>query len=162
MTHIRQATSADISLIHSLIRELAEFEREPHSVKITEEELLRDGFGPNPCYECLIAEEDGVPAGSALYFPVYSTWRGRGLHLEDLFVRPQFRGRGVGKALLSRVAAIAVERGCTKLQWDVLDWNQPAIDFYHSIGAYMLNEWRIMRVTGDALLTLASSKEVTA
>lgn len=155
MITIRQATAADIPLMHSLIRELAEYEREPHSVKLTEEELLRDGFGPTPCYECVIAEVDGSPAGSAIFFPVYSTWRGRGVHLEDLFVRPQFRGRGVGKALLRRVAAIAVERGCTKLQWDVLDWNQPAIDFYHSIGAVMLSEWRIMRMTGDAIQALA-------
>ncbi|QNI33370.1 GNAT family N-acetyltransferase [Alloacidobacterium dinghuense] len=162
MTTIRHATPADIPLMHALIRELAEFEREPQSVKITEEQLLRDGFGPSPCYECLIAEEDSVAAGSALFFPVYSTWRGRGLHLEDLFVRPQFRGRGIGKALLSRVAAIAVEKGCAKLQWEVLDWNQPAIDFYHSIGAHMLHEWRIMRVTGDALQALASPGEVSA
>ena len=158
MIRIRPATPADVPLIRDLIQELATYEREPNSVKITEEQLLADGFRPNPCYECLIAEEDGVPAGSALFFPVYSTWRGRGLHLEDLFVRPQFRGRGIGKALLRRVAAIAVEKGCTKLQWEVLEWNQPAIDFYRSLDASMLDEWRRMRVTDEALATLAAGQ----
>ncbi len=162
MTTIRQATPSDIPLIHSLVRALAEYEREPNAVKITENELLRDGFGPNPYYECLIAEEDGQPAGFALYFPIYSTWQGPSLHLEDLFVRPEFRGRGTGKALLQAVAAAAVRRGCARLQWDVLDWNQPAIDFYHSIGAVMLDEWRRMRVTGDALQLLATPDAVTA
>ena len=157
MIHIRPATSADVPLMLEFIHELAEFEREPHSVKMTEDQLLEDGFGTDPQYECVIAECDGSRAGWALFFPIYSTWRGRGLHLEGLFVRPQFRGRSIGKALLRRVAAIAAERGCTKLQWEVLDWNQPAIDFYHAIGAFMLNEWRIMRVTGDALAALAAS-----
>jgi len=162
MIRIRPATPSDVPLIRSLIHELATYEREPHSVQITEEQLLADGFSLSPCYECIIAEDDGVPAGSALFFPVYSTWRGRGLHLEDLFVRPQFRGRGIGKALLSRVASIAIEKGCTKLQWEVLDWNQPAINFYHSIGAHMLDQWRIMRVTGDALEALGATSEVSA
>ena len=161
MIAIRQATPADIPLMHSLVRALAEYEREPHAVKITEEQLLRDGFGPNPYYECLIAEEDGQPAGFALYFPIYSTWQGPSLHLEDLFVLPGFRGHGLGKALLQAVAAAAIKRGCARLQWDVLDWNQPAIDFYHSIGAVMLGDWRRMRMTGDALQSLAAP-EVTA
>jgi GNAT superfamily N-acetyltransferase len=103
-----------------------------------------------------------VSAGFALYFPIYSTWQGPSLHLEDLFVQPEFRGHGIGKALLQAVAAAAVRRGCTRLQWDVLDWNQPAIDFYQSIGATMLNDWRRMRVTGDAIKALAASSEVTA
>ncbi|HSY72140.1 MAG TPA: GNAT family N-acetyltransferase [Alloacidobacterium sp.] len=162
MTRIRLATPSDIPLMHSLVHALAEFEREPHSVEITEEQLLRDGFGAHPYYECLIAEEDGVPAGFALYFPIYSTWQGPSLHLEDLFVLPEFRGRGVGKALLNQVAAAAVKRGCARLQWDVLDWNQPAIDFYHSIGATMLGDWRRMRMTGDTLKALGAASEVTA
>jgi GNAT superfamily N-acetyltransferase len=162
MTRIRLATPSDIPLMHSLVHALAEFEREPHSVEITEEQLLRDGFGAHPYYECLIAEEDGVPAGFALYFPIYSTWQGPSLHLEDLFVLPEVRGRGVGKALLNQVAAAAVKRGCARLQWDVLDWNQPAIDFYHSIGATMLGDWRRMRMTGDALKALCAASEVTA
>src|SRR5277367_999638 len=115
MTRIRPATPSDIPLIRALIHELATYEREPHSVQITDEQLLRDGFGdgsgPARYYECLIAEHDGAPAGFALFFPIYSTWRGRSLHLEDLFVRPQFRGGGIGKTLLNRVAAIAIERG---------------------------------------------------
>jgi GNAT superfamily N-acetyltransferase len=162
MITIRPATPDDIPLVHSLIRALAEYEREPHSVHITEEQLLRDGFGTNPYYECVIAESDGAPAGFALYFPIYSTWQGPSLHLEDLFVRPEFRGLGIGKALLNHVAAAALKRGCTRLQWDVLEWNQPAIDFYQSIGATMLHEWRRMRVTGDALQSLGARTEVSA
>ncbi len=162
MTSIRPATAADIPLMHTLVRALAEYEREPHSVEITEEQLLRDGFGPNPYYECLIAEEDGKAAGFALYFPIYSTWQGPSLHLEDLFVLPEFRGKGIGKALLNHVAAAAVKRGCARLQWDVLEWNHPAIHFYQSIGATMLPDWRRMRMTGDAIKTLAAPSEVTA
>jgi len=162
MTHIRSATPADVPLIYSFIRELAEYEREPHAVRITEMELLRDGFGENRYYECLIAEEDQQAAGFALYFPIYSTWQGPSLHLEDLFVRPEFRGRGIGKALLREVAAAAVKRGCKRLQWDVLEWNGPAIRFYHSIGATMLQEWRRMRVTDQALQALAAADEVRA
>jgi len=162
MTTIRPAMSSDIALMYSLVRALAEYEREPHSVKITEEQLLRDGFGPNPYYECLIAEEDGQAAGFALYFPIYSTWQGPSLHLEDLFVLPKFRGKGIGKALLNHVAAAASRRGCARLQWDVLDWNQPAIDFYNSIGAIMLPDWRRMRMTGDAIKALAAATEVSA
>jgi len=162
MITIRPATPADIPLMHSLVRALAEYEREPHSVQITEEQLLRDGFGPRPYYECLIAEHDGKPAGFALYFPIYSTWQGPSLHLEDLFVLPEFRGSGIGKALLNQVAAAAVRRGCVRLQWDVLDWNRSAIDFYHSIGAIMLPDWRRMRMTGEALQALAASSEVPA
>lgn len=154
---IRPATKADVPLILSLIRELAAYEREPDAVETTEADLLRDGFGPNPVIHCLIAEAEGQPAGFALYFFNYSTWRGRpGIHLEDLFVRPEFRGRGVGKALLAAVARVAVERRCGRLQWDVLEWNQPAIDFYQSIGARFMSEWRIMRMTDDALAALAA------
>ena len=161
MIRIRPATPSDVPLIRSLIHELATYEREPHSVRITEEQLLQDGFGPERYYECLIAEYDATPAAFALFFPIYSTWRGRSLHLEDLFVRPQFRGKGIGKALLTRVAAIAVERNCARLQWDVLAWNQPAIDFYRGLDATMLDEWRRMRVTDDALAVLGAGQTVT-
>jgi GNAT superfamily N-acetyltransferase len=161
MTLIRPAQPADAPLILSLIRELAAYEREPHAVIATEDDLLRDGFGPQRYFECLIAEEDSQPAGFALYFFNYSTWRGRpGIHLEDLFVRPPHRGRGIGKALLARVAAVAQERQCGRLQWDVLDWNQTAIDFYHSLGAKFLDEWRIMRVADESLLQLAAKAQV--
>ena len=159
MTHIRTATPADIPFMFALVRELAEYEREPHSVKITEDQLRADGFGAERYFDCLIAEVNGAPAGFALFFPIYSTWQGRSIHLEDLFVRPAFRGLGLGKALLQRVAAIAVERGCARLQWDVLDWNQPAIDFYRGLNAEMLDDWRRMRVTGAALTALAGDQE---
>ncbi|MFZ0663607.1 MAG: GNAT family N-acetyltransferase [Acidobacteriaceae bacterium] len=156
MVHIRKATPSDVPLILTLIRHLAEYEREPHSVIMTEEQLLRDGFGSERYYECLIAESDGAPAAFALFFPVYSTWQGRSLHLEDLFVLPEFRKLGIAKALLRRVAAIAVERGCARLQWDVLEWNTLALDFYRSLGAATLDEWRIMRLSGAALKALAA------
>jgi GNAT superfamily N-acetyltransferase len=162
MTSIRPAAAADIPLMHSLVRALAEYEREPHSVQLTEEQLLQHGFGSQPYYECLIAEEDGQPAGFALFFPIYSTWQGPSIHLEDLFVLPAFRGKGIGKALLKQVAGIAAKRGCARLQWDVLDWNQPAIDFYHSIGAVMMHDWRGMRMTRDAIKALAAQDEVSA
>lgn len=159
MIAIRQATPADAPLILAFIRDLAEYEREPHSVTMTEEQLLRDGFGPGSYFECLIAVADSAPAGFALFFPIYSTWKGRSIHLEDLFVRPAFRGHGIGKALLQRVAALAVKRGCSRLQWDVLDWNTPAINFYRGIGADMLDQWRRMRITGPALNALAQTKQ---
>src|SRR5450631_4118475 len=157
MHSIRTATPADIPLILDLIRALATYEREPDAVKTTATDLLRDGFGEHPCFECLIAESSSQePAGFALYFYNYSTWRGRpGIHLEDLFVLPRFRGEGIGKALLARVAGRAVEQGCVRLQWDVLDWNQTAIDFYQSMGATFLDEWRIMRVNDEAIGSLA-------
>ena len=156
---IREARREDAELMMALVRELAEYERAPDAVKIGAAQLAADGFpeaGGERFFECLIAEvEDGQAAGMALYFPVYSTWRGRCLHLEDLFVRPQFRGRGVGKALLTRVAAIAVERRCAKLFWHVLDWNQPAIEFYRSLGAEPLEEWTRMQLVDEALERLA-------
>jgi GNAT superfamily N-acetyltransferase len=156
-TVIRRAVPADIPLILEFIRALATFERAPDAVSATEESLLRDGFGPNPFYYCLIAEHGGRPAGFAFYFFNYSTWKGRpGIYLEDLFVHPEFRGLGIGKALLKNVAAIAVEKGCQRMQWEVLDWNTPAIDFYRSMGADFLDEWRNVRLDGDALTRLAT------
>ena len=155
-TTIRTATPADIPQILAFIRALAAYEREPDAVTATEGDLKRDGFGPNPFYSCLIAERDGQPAGFAFYFFNYSTWMGRpGLYLEDIFVQPEFRGLGIGKALLVKVAAIAVEKGCPRLQWEVLDWNTPAIEFYRAMGAEFLDEWRNVRMTGDALKRLA-------
>jgi GNAT superfamily N-acetyltransferase len=155
-TTIRPATRDDVPQILAFIHGLAEYEREPDAVTATEDDLLRDGFGPNPFYFCLIAEHNDKPAGFAFYFFNYSTWMGRpGLYLEDLFVLPEFRGFGIGKALLQRVAAVAVENRCPRLQWEVLDWNTPAIDFYAAMGAEFLDAWRNVRVTGDALLKLA-------
>ena len=155
-TTIRTATEADVPQILAFIRALAAFEREPDAVTATEEGLLRDGFGPNPIYYCLIADRDGQPAGFALYFFNYSTWKGcPGIYLEDIFVHPEFRGLGIGKALLQQVASIAVQKGCPRLQWEVLDWNTPAIDFYRAMGAEFLDEWRNVRVSGEALDRLA-------
>ena len=155
-TSIRTATPADIPQILAFIHALATYEREPDAVTATEADLLRDGFGPNPFYFCLMADHDDRPAGFAFYFFNYSTWKGRpGLYLEDLFVHPEFRGLGIGKALLERVAAIAVEKNCPRLQWEVLDWNTPAIDFYRAMGAEFLDEWRNVRVSGAALERLA-------
>jgi len=155
-TIIRPAVAADVSLILALIRGLAEYERAPEAVIATEEDLLRDGFGPNPFYFCLIAEHDEKPAGFAFYFFDYSTWIGRpGIYLEDLFVYPELRGLGIGKALLKRVAAIAVAQGCARLKWSVLDWNTPAIDFYRAMGGELMDEWTNVRISGEALARLA-------
>jgi GNAT superfamily N-acetyltransferase len=162
-TTIRPAVPSDAAQILLFVRALAAYEREPDAVRATEADLLRDGFGPNPFYFCLIAEDDGVPAGFALYFFNYSTWMGRpGLYLEDIFVLPESRGRGIGKALLQKVAAIAVEKNCLRLQWEVLDWNTPAIEFYRAMGAEFLDEWRNVRVSGEALHRLAGTEQAEA
>jgi len=152
MLTIRPAIATDVPLILDLIRALAEYEREPQAAVATEASLLRDGFGPEPKFRCVIAEWEGAPAGFALFFYNYSTWQGQpGLYLEDLFVKPEFRGKGIGKALLLHLAKLAVEEGCGRFQWQVLDWNQPAIDFYKSLGARTLNEWVTMRLEGEAI-----------
>jgi GNAT superfamily N-acetyltransferase len=158
---LRPATPADVPLILAFIRELAEYEREPDAVHATEADLLRDGFGPAKRFDCLIADytESSVTAavGFVLYFYNYSTWRGHaGIYVEDLYVRPSHRGKGIGKALLTRVAAIAVEEGCPRLEWSVLDWNTPSIAFYQQLGAVMKSEWKGMQVAGPALVTLAA------
>ncbi len=158
MLTIRPATPADVPQILAFIRELALYEREPDAVLATESDLLRDGCGPTPRFRCVIAESDGVPAGFALFFTSYSTWRGHhGIRLEDLYVSPAHREQGIGKALLQHLAQIALAEGCPRLEWDVLAWNQPAIDFYHAQGAVMLTEWRIMRVADEALESLAEN-----
>jgi GNAT superfamily N-acetyltransferase len=159
---IRSAAPADVPQILAFIRALAAYEREPDAVTATEAGLLRDGFGPNPFYSCLMAEHDGQPAGFAFFFFNYSTWKGQpGIYLEDLFVQPEYRGLGIGKALLKRVAAIAVEKGCPRLQWEVLDWNTPAIEFYRAMGAEFLDEWRNVRVSGEAIKRLAGEVKRT-
>jgi len=155
-TIIRPATRADIPQILTYIRALAAYERAPDAVTATEEGLERDGFGPNPIYFCLMAVHDGKAAGFAFFFYNYSTWLGRpGIYLEDLFVEPELRGLGIGKALLERVAATAIEKGCQRLEWAVLDWNTPAIEFYREMGAEFMDEWRNVRVSGEALKGLA-------
>ena len=159
-TTIRAATPADVPQILAFIRGLALYERAPNEVTATEEGLLRDGFGPRPFFHCLIADEDGVPAGFSLFFFNYSTWKGKpGVYLEDIYVEPEFRGRGIGKALLVETARFAIEHNCERLQWEVLDWNTPAIDFYRAMGSEFLDEWRNVRLSGDALRRLAGVEE---
>jgi GNAT superfamily N-acetyltransferase len=155
--HIRPATPDDVPTILNFIHELAIYEREPNAVVSTEADLLRDGWSEPARFTALIAEYDSMPAGFALYFTTYSTWRGHhGIRLEDLYVTPALRGHGIGKALLSRLARIAVDQGCPRLEWDVLDWNEPAIAFYQSIGANIMTEWRIMRLADESLAALAA------
>ena len=163
MLTIRPATPSDVPLILEFIRELAEYERDPQAAVATKADLLRDGFGPEPKFRVDIAEWSGEPAGFAFYFWNYSTWQGRpGLYLEDLFVRPQFRGKGIGKALLVHLARVAVKNNCGRLVWQVLDWNTPAIEFYESLGAKTMKEWLTMRVTGEALVRLATEETSSA
>ena len=158
MTAIRPARPVDLPLIASLIRELAEYEHLSHEVRFDEAMLGEQLFGPRPYAEVLIGEVDGEAVGFALFFHSFSTFEGRpGIYLEDLFVRPAARGKGLGKALLVALARIAVERGCARLEWWVLDWNEPSIGFYKSLGARPMDEWTVMRVDGDALSELAGA-----
>jgi len=153
---IRKAEARDASLIFDFIRELAEYERLAHEVDATQEDIARALFSPEPRVFADIAEWDGRPAGFALWFYNFSTFRGRhGIYLEDLFVRPDFRSNGIGKALLRHLARRCVAEGLPRLEWWVLDWNEPALRFYRSIGALPMNEWTVQRVTGDNLTKLA-------
>jgi GNAT superfamily N-acetyltransferase len=157
---LRRAVPADVPAILSLIRALAEYEREPDAVVATEADLLRDGFGPKPSFEVILAEIAGEAVGMAFYFFSYSTWRGRPcLHLEDLFVLPEQRGKGIGLSLMRALAREALERHCPRFVWQVLDWNQPSIDFYESLGAKVHREWLTVRLEGDALVALASQPD---
>ena len=155
MLLIRAATANDVALLRTLIRELAEFERQLDQCVIEEADLLRDGFGANPKFRALIAEWNGQTAGYALFFGYYSSWAGPGLYLEDVFVRPEFRGKGIGMALLAAVARISLQENCCAMRWEVLDWNEPAIEFYKSLGAEFRDEWRPVLLTDDALRRLA-------
>jgi GNAT superfamily N-acetyltransferase len=157
MLHIRVAAPADAPLLVEMIRELAEFERELGQVEATAEDLLREGFGASPHFEALIGEWDGMPVAYAVYFFTFSTWTGRrSLFVEDLFVRPQFRRKGIGKALLRHMAAIARERKCYGMRWEVLNWNTPAIDFYRSLGATLQTEWVPVLLDGKAFERFAA------
>ncbi len=154
---IRPAVVTDAGLILAFVRELAEYEKLSHEVVTDEAGLAAQLFRERPHAEVLIAEVDGAPAGFALFFHNFSTFVGKpGLYLEDLFVRPAFRGLGLGKRLMVGLAQIAVERDCGRFEWSVLDWNTPAIDFYRSLGAVGKDEWTVQRVSGDALRTLAA------
>lgn len=153
---LRSATVDDAATIHRFVRELAEYEKEPDAVRVTPEELRAQLAREAPPFECLLAEISGEPAGFALFFQSYSTWRGRaGLYLEDLFVSPPQRGKGVGLALLRRLARIARERGYARMEWSVLDWNEPAIRFYERLGARPMSGWTTYRLTDAALEELA-------
>ena len=155
-TTIRPATPADVETILGFIKGLAAFEKEPDAVKATLEDLRRDGFGKQPKFEVLIAELDGEPVGFALFFPTYSTWEGRpGIYLEDLFVAEHARGQGLGRKLMAALAAIAVARGCRRLELSVLHWN-PTREFYHHLGMAHMQEWLPYRLAGEALQALAA------
>jgi GNAT superfamily N-acetyltransferase len=156
MIRIAAASERDVSLILKFIRDLAEYEKLSHLVVATEENIRQHVFGPNPVAEVLLAYWDGEPVGFALYFRSFSTFLGQaGFYLEDLFVEPAQRGKGIGKALLIRLAQIAVERGYGRVEWSVLDWNAPSIEFYRSLGAVPMKEWTGYRLTGEPLSRLA-------
>ena len=153
---IRSATEQDVPVIHRFIRDLAVYERLEHEMVATDEDLLKTLFGERRYAEVVFACVDGDPVGFALFFHNYSTFLGKpGIYLEDLFVRPEARGRGIGKRLLAWLAQATVERDCGRLEWSVLDWNEPSIAFYRNLGAVLKDEWQIFRLTGDALQSLA-------
>jgi len=159
MLKIHEANPEDVPLILSFIRELAEYEREPNAVRATEDDLRRDGFSANPKFRVIIAESDGNPAGMAFFFHHYSTWQGRqGLFLEDLFVRPQFRGKGIGKALMVHLAQVAIAEHCYGMRWEVLDWNTTAIEVYQKLGARFRENWRVMQIAGEDLKRLSETE----
>lgn len=159
MFEIVASTADDLPTILHLIRALADYERLSHEVVATEDSLRAALFGEQPGAECLIACVHGEPVGFALYFHNFSTFLGRrGLYLEDLFVEPAHRGKGYGRALLQHLAQLAVARGCGRLEWSVLDWNAPAIGFYESLGATLMSDWRIFRMTGTALEAFAAAR----
>jgi GNAT superfamily N-acetyltransferase len=161
MLNIRKATPHDIPLILEFIRELAEYERMLDQAVATPDDLLRDGFSGEPKFFVEIAEWNGEQAGFALWFYNYSTFQGKpGIYLEDLYVRPQFRKKGIGKALLVHLAQLAVEQGCGRYQWQVLDWNTPSIEFCEALGAKVMKEWLTMRVTGESLQRLGKKNSI--
>jgi len=156
MLKLRKAAPDDIPLILSFIRELAEYERAPNAVSCTQKDLHRDGLRPSPKFRVIIAEWNGEPAGMAFFFYNYSTWQGRpGIFIEDLFVRPQFRRKSIGRALMAHLAQTAIAEHCYGVRWEVLDWNKQAIDVYQHLGSKFREGWRIMQITGDELEELA-------
>ena len=160
MLTLRPALPADVPLILQYIRELADYEREPEAAIATEADIRRYVFSEHPLVKVTMAEWDAQPAGFALWFLNFSTWEGKpGIYLEDLFVRPVFRGKGIGKALLRHLAALAVKEGWTRFVWQVLDWNTPAIEFYEAHGAKVMRPWLTCRVEGDALRELAGESD---
>ena len=160
---IRSACVADVPIILQLIRDLATYERAPNEVTATEEQLVDVLFGKKPAAEVLLAFERDMPVGFAVFFYNFSTWLGRpGLYLEDLFVKPEKRGKGYGRELLVHLAEIAIEGGCGRMEWAVLNWNDPAIQFYRKLGARPLDEWTVFRLTRDGIARLAQSESTSA
>jgi GNAT superfamily N-acetyltransferase len=156
---IRSAAPGDAGLVLQFIGALADYENLREDMVATEEDIDRALFGPRPHAEAVIAEWGGIPVGFALFFTIFSTFRGRpSLYLEDLFVLPEHRGKGIGRALLGHLARLAVERGCARFEWTVLDWNEPSIRFYESLGARQHGEWLIYRLTGEPLMALAGER----
>ena len=149
--HIREAIATDASAILALIQELADFEREPEAVAVTEVELIQDGFGENPLFQCFVAEINQKIVGIALFYPCYSTWKGKSWHLEDLIVTKAHRGKGIGFSLLKKFISFAYASGVRRIQWAVLDWNTPAINFYEKHGATVFSEWKITQMTNRAM-----------
>jgi GNAT superfamily N-acetyltransferase len=161
--HIRRARVEDVPIILELIRDLAAYERAPHEVSATEEQLVDVLFGERPAAEVLLAFDGESPVGFAVFFHNFSTWLGRpGLYLEDLFVKPEKRGKGYGRALLVELAKIARDRGCGRMEWAVLDWNEPAIKFYRALEAKPMDEWTVFRLTSDGITRLASAADTAA
>jgi GNAT superfamily N-acetyltransferase len=156
MLTIRPATVADAALLKTLITELAEYESMPEQVRITDADIARDGFGAHPQFHALIAEWSSAPVGFALFFHYYSTWRGAGLYLEDLFVRPDFRRRGIGTSLLAGVARVAERENRAFVRWAVLDWNRCAVGMYKALGANFLDDWRTVLLAGEGLKKLVA------
>jgi GNAT superfamily N-acetyltransferase len=162
-SQIRPASVDDVPIILQLIRDLATYERAPNEVTATEEQLVDVLFGEKPAAEVLLAFEGKEPVGFAVYFYNFSTWLGRpGLYLEDLFVKPEKRGKGYGRALLVELAKIARDRGCGRMEWAVLDWNEPAIKFYRALGATPMHEWTVFRLTRDEIAKLADATDTAA
>jgi GNAT superfamily N-acetyltransferase len=156
---VRSIRPDDVPAVVGLVRELAEYERALHEVRLTEEQLTGCLFGDSPALFGHVAEDDGAVVGVALWFLNFSTWRGtHGIYLEDLFVQPQHRGQGLGKELLRTLAAVCVERGYSRLEWSVLDWNTPSIEFYEAAGALPMDEWTVFRLTDDALTDFAADR----
>jgi GNAT superfamily N-acetyltransferase len=163
MLSIRPATISDVSVLNTMVHELAEYDRLGHEAAVTEEDLARDGFGAHPKFRAVIAEWDKEPAGYALFFEFYSTFQGRpGLFLDDIFVRPKFRKKGIGKAVLDHIAQIAWKEKYFCVRWEVLHWNAPAINFYSNMGAVFMDDWKSVCLIGDALETAAQEASKSA
>jgi len=158
MLRIRQAVVADVPLLQEMIREFATFEKLLEYVTVTEESLRRDGFGAQPRFHAMILEWDGAVAGYAMTYPFYSSFAGPGLFLEDIYVREAFRGKGIGKAVMAEVGAMALRGGYWGVRWEVLNWNQPAIDFYLGLGATFVEDWKLVMIEGEALRKMAGAE----